>query len=135
MKDQTQTSIKRSLALIIGDTIVFLTFAFIGVTSHREAVSPLRIVMIAAPFALGWFIVAPLLGAFTHKKTATVHNMALTTLLAWLPAFILGITFRGLTGDHKVPPPSFIIITLISNTILLMLWRLPFAWLTCKRNK
>lgn len=125
---------QRTILLIIGDTIVFLVFAFIGISSHKEAVDPVKVVTTAAPFALGWFIVAPFIGAFSRKKTAEPAKMALYTILAWLPSLVLGMTFRGIAVDHKVPPLSFVIITLISNTIFLSIWRIPFAWLTSKRK-
>jgi Protein of unknown function (DUF3054) len=122
----------RTVLLVIGDAIVFLVFAFIGVKNHKEAVDFVKVVTTAAPFALGWFIVAPFVGAFSRKKTGAPGKMALYTILAWLPSLVLGMTFRGITVDHKVPPPSFIVITLISNTIFLSIWRVPFAWLTRK---
>jgi hypothetical protein len=125
---------RRIVFLAIGDTIVFLIFAFIGIMNHKEAVDPVKVVTTAAPFALGWFIVAPFVGAFSRKKTAEPGKMALYTILAWLPSLMLGMTFRGITVNHEVPPPSFIIITLISNTIFLSIWRVPFAWLTWKKK-
>ena len=131
----TSSDTLRTIFLIIGDAIVFLVFAFIGVSNHKEAVDPVKVVTTAAPFALGWFIVAPFIGAFSRKKTAEPGKMALYTILAWLPSLVLGMTFRGITVDHRVPPLSFMIITLISNTIFLAIWRVPFAWLTITRKK
>ena len=130
----TSPSARRTIFLVIGDAIAFLVFALIGLSSHKEAVDAVKVVTTASPFALGWFIVAPFVGAFSRKKTAEPGKMALYTILAWLPALVLGMTFRGITVDHKVPPPSFIVITLISNTIFLLIWRVPFAWLTGKKK-
>ncbi len=125
---------RRIVFLVIGDAIVFLVFAFIGIMSHKEAVDPAKVVTTAVPFALGWFIVAPFVGAFSRKKTEGPRKMALSTVLAWLPSLVLGMTFRGITVDHQVPPPSFMVITLIANTIFLLIWRVPFAWLTGKKK-
>lgn len=130
----TSSNVRRTAFLVIGDAIVFLVFAFIGTTSHKEAVDPIKVVATAAPFALAWFIIAPFVGAFSRKKTTETRKMALYTILAWLPALVLGMTFRGITVDHKVPPTSFMIVTLISNTIFLLLWRVPFAWLTRRKK-
>jgi hypothetical protein len=130
----TSSNARRTIFLIIGDAIVFLVFAFIGLTSHKGAIDPVKVVTTAAPFALGWFIVAPFIGAFSRKKTAEPGKMALYTILAWLPSLMLGLAFRGITVDHKVPQTSFIIVTLISNTIFLSIWRVPFAWLTWKKK-
>lgn len=129
----TSSNTQRTVLLVIGDAIVFLVFAFIGVRSHKEAIDVVKVATTAAPFALGWFIVAPFVGAFSRKKTDAPGKMALYTVLAWLPSLVLGMTFRGLTVDHQVPPPSFMIVTLITNTIFLLIWRVPFAWLTRKK--
>lgn len=130
----TSSSARRTIFLIIGDAIVFLVFALIGISSHKEAIDSVKVVTTAAPFALGWFMVAPFVGAFSRKKTSEPGKMALYTILAWLPSLVLGMTIRGITVDQKVPPPSFIVITLISNTIFLSVWRVPFAWLTGKKR-
>jgi hypothetical protein len=129
----TSSNVRRTIFLIIGDAIVFLVFAFIGINSHKEAIDPVKVITTAAPFALGWFIVAPFVGAFSRKKTATPRKMTLYTILAWLPSLVLGMTFRGITVDHQVPPPSFMLITLVTNTLFLLIWRVPFAWLTRKK--
>ncbi len=130
----TSSSVRRTVLLVIGDAIVFLVFAFIGITSHKEAVDPVKVITTAEPFALGWFIVAPFVGAFSRKKTATPGKMTLYTVLAWLPSLVLGMTFRGITVDHQVPPLSFMIVTLVTNTLFLLIWRVPFAWLTRKKK-
>ena len=56
----------RQLAnLVIGDILVFLVFSVIGRISHGEPVGLTalpQVVGTAAPFAAGWFIVAPFVG-------------------------------------------------------------------------
>src|SRR5262249_10556695 len=95
----TSSNARRTIFLVIGDAVAFLVFAFIGLSSHKEAVDAAKVVTTAAPFALGWFIVAPFVGAFSRKKTAVPGKMALYTILAWLPALVLGMTFRGIAVD------------------------------------
>jgi len=128
----TSANTQRIIFLILGDAIVFLVFSFIGILSHKEALDPVKVVTTAAPFMLSWFIVAPFAGAFSRKKTVEPRAMALSTILAWLPSLVLGLTFRGITVDHAVPPVSFMVVVLITNTIFLLLWRVPFTWLTEK---
>ena len=130
----TSSNVPRTVLLVIGDAIVFLVFAFIGIRSHKEAVDAVKVVTTAAPFALGWFLVAPFVGAFSRKKTDAPGKMTLYTILAWLPSLVLGMTFRGITVDHQVPPPSFMVVTLVTNTLFLLVWRVPFAWLTRKKK-
>jgi Protein of unknown function (DUF3054) len=128
----TSSDRRRIVFLVIGDSIVFLVFAFIGIMNHKEAVDPVKVILTAAPFALGWFLVAPYIGAFSRQKTNGPGKMALYTALAWLPSLVLGVTFRGIAVDHSVPPISFMLVALITNTIFLLIWRVPFAWLTGK---
>jgi undecaprenyl pyrophosphate phosphatase UppP len=83
---------------------------------------------------LGWFLIAPYVGAFSRKKTDRPGKMAFYTILAWLPSLVLGVTFRSITVDHQVPSPTFMVVTLITNAIFLSIWRVPFAWLTGRRK-
>ena len=57
----------RIAALVMGDLIAFAVFATLGRDTHHEATGFDAIgqtLWTALPFALGWFLVAPWLGAF-----------------------------------------------------------------------
>src|SRR5207237_6562929 len=129
---KTLSDARRITLLVIGDALVFLIFAAIGRRSHGEAVgldAVLQTVQTAAPFAIAWFIVSPFLGAYRRGLERQPRAMALRTLLAWLAAWPVSMTLRGVFVDHAVPPWTFALITLVTNTILLLLWRWPFALL------
>jgi hypothetical protein len=130
----TASNTRRLIFLVIGDCIVFLVFAIIGILNHKKELSPINLANDAIPLVLGWFLVAPLIGAFSRKKTAEPRKMALYTVLAWLPSLVLGMTFRGIAVDHQVPPTTFVVVTLITNTVFLLIWRVPFAFLTRKKK-
>lgn len=132
MSDRT-----RIISLIIGDLIVFLVFAAIGRRSHGEAAgldSLLQIVLTAAPFAAGWFIVAPFTGAFRRGLENQPGKMLRFTLLSWVAGWIAGFIFRGIFVDYAVPPLSFAIVSFLSNAVFLLIWRLPFAWIVRARQ-
>ena len=116
--------------LIIGDILCFLIFVALGRSSHREASGfgaiP-QIIVTALPFLAGWFLISPFVGAFRHKIIAQPKAMVIRTALAWLLAWPVAMLLRGIFVDHGVPPLSFAIIVLVFNTILLMIWRWPFA--------
>ena len=121
---------QRIALLVIGDALVFLIFAAIGRRSHGEAAgfdALLQTIQTATPFAIGWFIVSPFLGAYRRGLERQPRIMALRTLLAWLAAWPVSMTLRGVFVDHAVPPWTFALITLVTNTVLLLLWRWPFA--------
>jgi hypothetical protein len=125
-------SIGRIILLVIGDAIVFLIFAAVGRRSHGEAASIssfLQVVGTAAPFALGWFIISPIVGAYRRRQTTGVRKMAQWTALSWLAAWPVALLFRGIAVDRAVPPWTFMLISLISNMLFLEVWRVLFAWL------
>jgi hypothetical protein len=128
-----RANVGRIILLVLGDAIAFLIFAAIGRRSHGEAASIssfLQVVGTAAPFALGWFIVAPFIGAYRRRQTKGVGNMARRTALSWITAWPVALLFRGITVDHAVPPTTFMLISLISNMVFLEVWRGLFAWLS-----
>ena len=129
-KPKTLSNAQRITLLVIGDALVFLIFATIGRRSHGEAAgldAVLQTVQTAAPFAIAWFIVSPFLGAYRRELESQPRTMALRTLLAWVAAWPLSMILRGVFVDHAVPPWTFALITLVTNTILLLLWRWPLA--------
>jgi hypothetical protein len=132
-ENKGKARIGRIILLVIGDAIVFLIFAAVGRRSHGEAASLssfLQVAGTAAPFALGWFIVAPFIGAYRRRKTTGVGNMAQWTALAWIAAWPVALLFRGIAVDRAVPPVTFMLISLISNMVFLEVWRVLFAWLS-----
>ena len=124
---------QRSAILVAGDIIVFLIFAIIGRRSHSEAGNIFGPVITALPFAAAWFLVAPFVGAFKRGLERNTGKFALRTFLAWLAAWPIAMLFRGIFVDKGVPPWTFALITLISNTILLQAWRVPFSLFFKKR--
>jgi len=120
----------RIVNLIVGDALVFLIFSVIGRLSHGERVDPAafpQVVATAAPFAIGWFIVAPFVGAYRRDITTQPRQMALRTAFAWLLSLPVGLTLRGIFVDHYVPPISFAVVTFIFIMIVMQLWRWPYA--------
>jgi len=132
------SSLGRIALLVVGDAIIFLIFSAIGRRSHNEAAgfdALWQIALTAAPFAFGWFLVSPFVGAFRHGLETQPRKMITRTTLAWTAAWPVGLLIRGLT-EQRVPPLSFALITLISNMILLVLWRglLSFGLAKLKRS-
>lgn len=123
-------------ALVIGDAAMFLLFAGIGRQSHGEA-SGLgalgQVAETAIPFALGWFVVAPLLGAYRARATATPGAMLRRTELAWLGAWPATLLLRW-TFTREVPPWSFALVILLANALFLGAWRGAFAWVVAQRS-
>ncbi len=128
-EEQHRSGASRIALLAIGDALIFVIFAVIGMRSHKESLTVPSVLLTAAPFAIGWFLVSPFIGAFRRKITSQPGKMSLRTALAWLIAWPVGLLLRGIIR-HEIPPLSFAIVTLITNIIFLQLWRVPFAWFT-----
>lgn len=132
-----KNSVLPTVALVLGDIVVFLVFAAIGRRSHGEEAGLSAVIQVgttAVPFLLGWFLVAPFIGAFRRDIQANPLNMARRTALAWLAAWPVAMLLRGLLVDHAIPPWTFWLVAFLSNTVFLQVWRIPYALIT-KRSK
>src|SRR5579863_3227769 len=83
---QGLSPIPRIVSLVVGDALIFLIFAAIGRSSHKESSNLWQIVLTALPFAAGWFLVSPFIGAFRRNIDVQPRTMSLRTALAWLAA-------------------------------------------------
>jgi hypothetical protein len=134
---ENKNNVRRTVALVVGDIVVFLVFAAIGRRSHGEEAglsAVLQVVTTAIPFLLGWFLVAPFIGAFRRDIQANPLKMARRTALTWLAAWPVAMLLRGLLVDHAIPPWTFWLVAFLSNTVFLQIWRVPYALIT-KRLK
>lgn len=128
-------SAKLSVPLALGDIVAFLVFAAIGRASHAEAAGLDAIVQVAetaAPFWLGWMIVAPLLGAYRSDVITAPRAMAGRTALAWLLAWPIGLVLRALIRQSGIPL-IFALITGATVMLILLVWRTVFAFMAGRR--
>ena len=128
----------RIAALVAGDLIAFVAFATLGRDTHHEATGFDAIgqtLWTALPFALGWFLVAPWLGAFRRAGAERPLQMLQRAEIAWLASWPVTLLLRwAFTSDHHIPPLSFAIVALLANAVILGGWRTAFAALTNRGN-
>ncbi|HZC06752.1 MAG TPA: DUF3054 domain-containing protein [Ktedonobacterales bacterium] len=126
----TTTSPWRVVTLVVGDALSFLVFAGLGRNQHGETsgLAALgQVALTALPFALGWFLVSPWVGAYRRAATDTVARMLKRTELAWIATYPVALILRVLIApDHKMPI-TFAIVILLANAIILGVWRSVFA--------
>jgi DUF3054 family protein len=130
------------IMLVIGDLMCFLVFAALGLNTHREEASGFaaipQIIFTALPFAAGWFLVSPFVGAFRSKILAQPRAMVMRTVLAWLLSWPVAMLLRRIFVNDDISPRSFAIfaiVVLLFNTVLLLVWRWPFALNNSMRNR
>ena len=120
----------RIVGLVVGDAVSFLVFAAVGRQTHHEAsglAAFAQVALTAAPFALGWFVVSPWLGAFRRGKTGTPLAMLRTTLIAWLASWPAALVLRwGFAA--QMPQVSFAVVILVANAVFLSVWRTAWAF-------
>jgi hypothetical protein len=123
------SGVQRTAALAGGDALVFLLFAAIGRSSHGAAAgldALLQVAGTAAPFAAGWLVAAPLVGAYRPAVIAALRPMLARTALAWLAAWPVGLGLRALLLQRGIPI-SFALVTLATVLLLLLAWRSLFV--------
>ncbi|MFL5805451.1 MAG: DUF3054 domain-containing protein [Roseiflexaceae bacterium] len=128
--------VRRGAMLAAGDALAFMAFAALGRASHSEAAGIAAILQVAetaAPFAIGWFVVAPFAGAYRAELVQQPRLMLARSALAWLLAWPLGLLLRALIRQSTIPL-SFAIVTLITNMLILLGWRGVFAWLASRHT-
>jgi hypothetical protein len=129
--------VERSVSLLVaGDALAFLVFAAIGRSSHGEAAgldAVLQVVATAAPFAVGWFAVAPFLGALRPALLVRPGPFLARTALAWLVAWPVGLLLRALLLQRAIPL-SFALVTFVSVLVLLAGWRTLFTLVLARRR-
>jgi hypothetical protein len=137
--DETQAKpakpINHTARLIFGDIVVFLAFAAIGRGSHNEPTGLTAIpevILTAAPFAIGWFIVAPFAGAYRSDIVKAPAAMVKRTIFAWALSWPVALALRWFFVDRSRGTSSsafftFALITFLFVLVVLLVWRWPYA--------
>ena len=127
---------RRIAALVTGDLVAFNVVTTIGLISHGEltGLDALgQVVIVAAPFALGWFLIAPFAGAFRADLADQPRRILPRAALAWLIALPIGLLLWSLIRQKQIQP-AFAVVTFITNLIVLLGWRGVFAWLAARNR-
>jgi len=127
---------RRALVLAAGDLVALALFAILGRNTHNEAVgfeAARAVAGTAAPFLIGWLVASPLLGALRRTATSTSALMFRATLTTWVVAFPLAMLLRGLALG-RTSPLSFYIVACSFPLLLLLAWRLSFAFVDARRG-
>jgi hypothetical protein len=114
--------------LYFGDVLSILLFAIIGKANHAEDLSIFSLLETAGPFLLTWSLVSSFVGAYTRKATASYSAVFTSLLPGWFLGISSGLIFRGFLKGY-IPPTPFIIVSLISTFVLLLLWRTFYVFL------
>jgi hypothetical protein len=106
--------------LLAGDLVCFLIFAVLGLRSHEEGVTLGGIVRAATPFQVGW-----LFASLALRRQGDEVSEARQVSRLWVPAWAIGLVLRTVFFDRSFAP-TFAVVSLLFNGVLLMVWR---SWL------
>lgn len=115
----------RIIAVALGDALVFVIFSLVGRGNHHEASGAGALPDVlgtAAPFLVGWFLVAPLVGAYRHGALGAARSALPRTALAWAVAGPVGLLLRAALLRRGIPL-SFAVVALLFNLVALLVWR------------
>lgn len=129
--------LRRNVALALGDFLAFNIVTTIGLMNHGELTGldrVVEIVIIAAPFAAGWFVVSPVMGTFKPAIVSQPRQILPRTALAWPLALPIGLLLWSIVRQRTVQP-SFAVVTFITNLVVLLGWRGAFAWLASRGRR
>ena len=127
---------RRALLLLAGDLVALALFAILGRNTHDEAIGfgAVRAVAgTAAPFLVGWLVASPLLRVLRPLATPTAAPMLRATLTTWVAAYPISVLVRGLALG-RTSPLSFYIVAFVVPLLLLLAWRLAFAFIEARRT-
>ena len=127
---------RRVAILVAGDLVAFNLVTAFGLLSHGELTgfdALGQVVIVAAPFAIGWFLIAPFAGVFRADIAGQPRRILPRAALAWLIALPIGLLLWSLIRQKPVQP-AFAVVTFITNLVVLLGWRGVFAWLTARNR-
>jgi hypothetical protein len=119
---------QQTTLLVLGDCLVFIVFALIGLKNHEEGITANGIVRNAVPFGAAWLIAATFTGLYRPGWQHSDDGLLQKVGTAWLPAWALGLALRSLYVWHW-PVAAFGGVVLITAGLMLVLWRTIAAWL------
>jgi hypothetical protein len=127
---------RRVAILAAGDLVAFNAVTAIGLLSHGELTgldSLGQMALVATPFAIGWFLIAPFAGAFRADVAGQPRRVLPRAALAWLIALPIGLLLWSVIRQKQIQP-AFAVVTFITNLVVLLGWRGVFAWLAARNR-
>lgn len=112
--------------LVVGDVVVLLLLLTVGTLNHSTVeyltANPLHLAEVFAPFLVGWFLVAPVVGAYSAGAVESAKSSIPLAIRSWIPAAIVGLLLREFvfTGSAAV---TFAAVMIVTGTVALAGWR------------
>ena len=116
--------------VVAGDIAVFLAFVIFGKTGHEITLGQ-ALLRTALPFGLVWVAGSPWLGAYKASTVFDLSTMAQKIPLTWLLCGLVALVGRATLTDASLVP-SFVIVSIAVQGVLLISWRGVFMLVVIK---
>jgi hypothetical protein len=115
-----------TLGLAVGDAAAILAFVVAGEFQHNAnpVANPELVATGAAPFLLGWAVVAFFGGLYTREAVASPRRAVSWAVPAWVVATLLGHGLRSTSLFRGGTAISFVLVTMAFGGALLIGWRI-----------
>jgi hypothetical protein len=112
--------------LLLGDLAIILLQLSAGLRTHGidPLAAPAYTAETAAPFLVGWLLVAPLLGVYTARVRESFTETVLSVSIAWIAAALVGLGLRATPWLSGGAPVAFVAVTIGVGLATLLPWRL-----------
>ncbi|MES3517572.1 MAG: DUF3054 domain-containing protein [Natronomonas sp.] len=114
--------------IAVGDFVVLFAFLLVGVLRHwtfaQLQANPGIYLNAAAPFFVGWLLVAPLVGAYSPGARSAPNSSIPLAIRSWIPAAIVGLLIRATPVVDGGFDPVFAAIMIVGGAVSLSVWRL-----------
>ena len=107
------------LLVLTGDLACFLVFAALGLRSHEGGITLDGLLRAAVPFQIGWLLSV----LFIAPRRSAASDGVGGLLRVWVPAWIVGLVLRSVVLGRAFAP-TFAIVSLLVNGLLLLVWRI-----------
>ncbi|MFC6732641.1 MULTISPECIES: DUF3054 domain-containing protein [unclassified Haladaptatus] len=115
----------RTALLALGDLALIALFVFLGQQEHGTE----GLLMVAAPFLIGWLLVAPLVGLYDGRQYDLKTTVGLTAG-AWVGAALIGQALRATEFFPGGLAIAFVIVSIVVGLVLLVPFRALVAYAT-----
>jgi hypothetical protein len=114
-----------ALGLAMGDAAAIVAFAAAGVTQHGgdPVGDPAHVLLVAAPFLIGWGLAAFLGGLYTRDAITSPRRALSWAIPAWVVATLLGHALRSTAVFQGGTELTFVLVTLAFGGVLVLGWR------------
>lgn len=113
----------RTALLAVGDLALITLFVFLGQIEHGTE----GLLMTAAPFLIGWVLVAPLVGLYDGSRRDVKSTIGLTAG-AWVGAALIGQALRATEFFPGGLAIAFVIVSIVVGLVLLVPFRTLMAY-------